>query len=69
MDNALDNFVNIAMVGEDDADLTDMELVELAGCVEINLENIRRVAESNPIVGLAWAQAMALAKVVLKREE
>ena len=43
-----------------DEDHNLAELVELARCVSINLENIRYVAEKNPLVGIAWGQAKGL---------
>ncbi len=47
----------------------ERDLVELARCVQVNLENIRPVAEAHALVGIAWAQAMGLAKLVEKAGE
>ncbi len=58
------------IAASDDAE-THAELVELARCAAINLEHIRPVAEAHPMVGVAFAQSLALAKSVervLERE-
>lgn len=49
--------------------LDSPELVELAGCVEINLENIRSLAEQHPLVGIAWGQAMGLCRRIIAADE
>jgi len=48
----------LAEVYSDEQELAALR--ELAGCVRINLENIRAVAEAHPLVGIAWGQAMGL---------
>ena len=49
---------NLVQAYSDEQDLAG--LVELAGCVRINLEHIRQIAEAHPLVAVAWGQAMGL---------
>ncbi len=65
----IDDLVEVAMKPEEGTEWDDAQLLELARCVEVNLDNIKPIAEANPIFGLAWSQALALAKVIIKREE
>ena len=57
------------MTGEGGEPRSPADVVELARCVVVNLENIRPVAEALPHVGIAWAQATALAKIVANQED
>ncbi len=45
----------------------ELDIVELAGCVQINLAHVRSLAEMYPLLGVAWSQAMGLAKVLEDR--
>jgi hypothetical protein len=49
-----------------DADITATDLLELAGCLNINLDNIRAIADQHPLIGVVWAQAKGLCGVVEK---
>ncbi len=41
-------------------------ILDLARCVMVNLDNIRPIAEANPMIGVVWGQAKGLCLVIEK---
>jgi hypothetical protein len=53
---------DLAAAYEDEEDL-----VELARCVQINLNNIKTIAILHPLIGVAWGQAMGLCLAAIRK--
>lgn len=43
-----------------------LDIVDLARCVSVNLDNIKPIAEANPLIGVTWGQAKGLCMVIEK---
>lgn len=66
MSDAIPTIDDLAKQYADDEYENLGDVVELARCVSINLDNIKPLAEAHPLVGIAWAQAKGLCHAIEK---